>query len=384
MRLLIVGVLFTLGAAPALGNQIETQNQFLQAINLLEQGRAEEAAELLNVLYLESPTPRIRLELARALMLSGNLREAKRLFVEAYKNNPPPAVRANILSFIDRIDQQRGKLSVKLSVSRFGNPLNQPGNYNLNFGGIDMSYVPDSEYQNVWGTTVGAQYQKRFQSGIILLANVSYRSLPNDAADRFAGEVAASKQLTPLVELRGGVVRLGQKHHSFTMPYAQVTYTKGLGSRTAVQPSVRVGYYDSEAGQSVSGWQADAFVPFVLSPNPAQAFAIGPTFLRHSVGFSEQSYSTIGLRGIAAVRLNVINAEFGLQLRTTRFDAVDPFWGKRRTEKGAFGSLVLSSDRLRIGSIQPAVGFSCDVTRSTIQYYRQGTCDALVDAKLLF
>lgn len=372
-------------ASPAWAGEAEVQQRFLVALSLINEGQPDEAVALLRALYAEAPTPRIRLELARALMLSGRLEEAKALFVEAFKDNPPPAVRSTILTFLDRINKRRGRLSLSLSVSRYGNPLQQPGSYTLNFGGIDLTFEPDKTYRNLWGPTVGAQYEKEFNSGLTLAASAAYRSLPGDAADRLTADFSLGKRVgtTPL-ELKVGAVRLGQKYQSFTLPYVQATYTFSLSQRSAIQPSARVGYYFADSGRGMSGWQADLFVPYVHTPNPAKAFAVGPTILRHDVGFPEQSYTSFGLRAVATMRSEKVNVEAGLQGRLTRFDAVDPFWGDRRKEKGLFGSVMLSSDRVRIGPFIPAVGVSCDITRSTIRYYQQSSCDGLFEVRKLF
>lgn len=115
----------TFAVPAAAADNDEIQQRFLAALSLLQQGRLEEGAALLQDLYARAPTPRIRLELARVLMAQGRLEEAKALFVAAYKDDPPPVVKANILAFIDKIDRQRGKLTLSFSVSRYGNPLQQ-------------------------------------------------------------------------------------------------------------------------------------------------------------------------------------------------------------------------------------------------------------------
>ena len=361
------------------------QQRFLEALALLEQGRPQEGAALLRVLYEETPTPRIRLELARALMLAGNTREAKRLFVEAYKDNPPPVVKTNILAFLDRIDRENCKLRLSLSISHYGNPLQQPGSYTLNFGGINLTYKADQTYRNLWGETAGAQYSREFEGGLTLSAGAAYRSLPHDAADRLTAEVSLGRHLgSGPFEVQIGAAHLGQMGQTFTLPYAQVTYTHALGRRLAIQPTVRAGYYAADAGPGVTGWQADAFIPLVYAPTPAKVLAAGPVVLRHEVGLGEQSYTSAGLRALAKVKGSLLNVEGGVQARMTQFDAIDPFWGARRTDRELMGSLMVSSDIVRLGPVLPAVGLSCDVTRSTIRYFQQSNCDMLFEVRKLF
>jgi hypothetical protein len=186
------------------------------------------------------------------------------------------------------------------------------------------------------------------------------------------------------VEIRVGAVHLGQKYQTFTMPYAQVAYTHSLSPRAAIQPIIRAGYYSAKSGSGMTGWQGDFFIPYVYSPVPAKAFSIGPIALRHDVGFAEQSYTTFGIRAVSTIRTDKVNIEAAIQGRITRFDAVDPFWGDRRKEKAIFGTIMLSSDKIRLGPLLPAVGVSCDVTRSTIKYYQQSNCDALFEVRKLF
>ena len=75
----------------------EIDSQFQSALRLIDTGQVQIAVPILQELYKETASNRIRLELARALAFSGQYREARRLFVDAYKSKPPPAVKLTIL-----------------------------------------------------------------------------------------------------------------------------------------------------------------------------------------------------------------------------------------------------------------------------------------------
>lgn len=361
------------------------QERFLSALALLEAGRAVEAVSLLRVLYATAPTHRIRLELARALMLTEHWEESKQLFIEAFKDDPPPVVKANILAFINRIDRRRGKLSFTASVARYDNPLQQPGAYTLNFAGIDLTFEPDATYRKQWGVNVGGTYAKEFRSGWQLSTAANYRELPGNMADRLTADLSLSRQFrsTPL-EIKLGATRLDQIGQSFTLPYAQAAYAFSLSNQSAIRPTVTLGYYIADAGKSGSGVQAEAFVPLVHSPLPTKFFAIGPTILKHSAGYGEQAYTSAGIRGLASVQTDKFNVELGAQGTITRFDAVDPFWGVRRKDRGLFASAMVSSYRVRLGPFVPAFGVTCSVTGSTVDYYQQGGCDTLFEVRKIF
>lgn len=84
------------------------------------------------------------------------------------------------------------------------------------------------------------------------------------------------------------------------------------------------------------------------------------------------------------MQTEAINVELGTQATFTHFDAIDPFWGVRRRDHGLFAAAMFSSYKVRFGPFVPAVGVSCNVTRSTVAYYRQHGCDTLLEVRKLF
>lgn len=373
-------------SSPVVANeQSGLQQRFILALALIEDGKPSEAVEALRMLYRDAPTPRVRLELARALFLVGDLFASKTLFIEAYKDNPPADVKANILSFIRAIDRRRGKLSLSASVARYANPLQQPGTYSLNFAGIDLTFEPNGTYRDLWGVTGEAQYQKNFNSGLSLSLAASYREFPGNLADRFLADASIGKALKGgKYEVRAGITRFDQPNQSFTLPFTQATYNHSLSNKAMLQPALRLGYYAADAGSQVSGWQIEAVVPLVYAPEPSKTVMAGPTIVRHAVSLAEQNYTSLGIRAAAVLNWEKVNLEISAQARSTRFDDVDPFWGERRKDKGAAGSIALSSDSFRLGPFIPVVGLTCDFTRSTIRYYQQQGCDALVEIRKVF
>ena len=106
--------------------------------------------------------------------------------------------------------------------------------------------------------------------------------------------------------------------------------------------------------------------------------------LRHSAGFGELAYTSVGLRAVGALQTEAINVEVGAQGTITRFDDVDPFWGVRRKDKGLFASAMVSSYKVRLGPFVPAVGLTCSQTHSTVGYYQQRGCDTQFEIRKIF
>lgn len=363
----------------------ELQRRFLYALALVNKGQPSAGVEILKELYEQAPTDRIRLELARALFLAGDLKTSRQLFVEAYRDTPPADVRANITRFIEAIDRVKGRLSVGASVAYYANPLQQPGTFEFVFAGIGLTFEPDEKYRNAWGINGTVDYQKEFKNGLNVAVIAGYRELPGTLADRFVGDASIGRSLKDgKYEIRAGVFRFDQPNQSFTIPSVQAAFNQPLGKKTALRPTVRLGYFAADIGAQASGVQVEGIVPLIYAIEPSKIISIGPTITRQAVGFPEQSFTSFGVRAGATLKWERINLEFISQARFTPFDALDPFWGVRREDKGVWGSVVVSSDTVRLGPLIPSVGVICDFNRSTVRFFEQNGCDTIFELRKAF
>ena len=356
------------------------QGRFVEALAFADAGQLDLAASELEALYLKAPTPRIRLELARVLMLSGHLAEARSLFLRSYADNPPPDVKANIIELVRRIDQQRGRLVLSFGPAFYANPLQQPGAFGFTVNGIDLNYVPNDQYRDLLGFTYGLSYAKTFPSLDLVLSS-SFRDLPGNLADRFLGDISVGRRLGGRYELRIGVTHLDQTGFSFSLPFVEGRAAKRLSGNMSLHPSLRVGRFISGAGAGLSGWQYDAFVPVVYSPSPAKSFALGPTLLRQGVRFGEQSFYTYGARGVGHWRANTLVIEGLIQGRFSQYDDTDPFWGEKRNDKTLNASVYVNSDRIKVAGLLPTIGGTCDFNWSNIIFFNQHGCALVFEVR---
>lgn len=89
----------------------EREAVFQEAMVTLERGDPRGSIALLRGLLAEDPgLVRVRLELARALFLSGNAADAREQFLVVLSGDPsvPPAVRNQVIAFIRQIDARSG------------------------------------------------------------------------------------------------------------------------------------------------------------------------------------------------------------------------------------------------------------------------------------
>src|SRR5262245_19694390 len=91
----------------------------------LEGGNPAEAERIFRELHRRAPTPRVKLELARALYVQSKLDEAKDLFREVSTSTDTPwRVRDNVEQLVTAIEERTGYFKWAVSVVSDSNPKN--------------------------------------------------------------------------------------------------------------------------------------------------------------------------------------------------------------------------------------------------------------------
>lgn len=364
----------------------EIDSQFQWALRLIDSGQARIAVPILQDLYKKTASKRIGLELARSLSFSGQDKEARRLFVAIYKENPPHAVKLTILRFIDQIDRRRGKFTFSASATKMSNPLNQPDAVQVFFLGTPFTIQLNQEDRNLSGIVLNASYERIFSNGYSIRAVASHREMPRHPnADLTSGDFSVGKQIADIpLEVRAGFQFHQMENQSSNMPYAEIGYRKELAPALDVQPRLQVGYHNFQGGAGLSGMSYRAHIPVTYSPRPTLGFSIGPRIEFRDTAFAEQRFVSAGV-GLDAVYTGKHFAVSATAFPyTTQFWAIDPFWGKRRSDKALYVGGVLSSDHLRVGGFIPTVSPYCGFNSSNITYYQVNNCGISFGARKIF
>jgi hypothetical protein len=360
----------------AAASPADSERRFEEAMGWIAAGQSSAAVPILRRLYRETKAPRVRLELARALMLSGESALARQVFVEAYEDDPPPQVKSMILNFIDQIDQRDGKLTMSVSISKYGNPLHQPSSYGIDFGGFVLQLATDPKTRNVVGTGYGVRYEKSLPAQFDFVAGFFFQDLYNKALDQTSLDLSVGKTLTSMpIQLRIGVQSFDMKQQSFRLPYASTAYRVALSQRLAIIPKIQIGYWGARAGEGLSGSNIQISAPIVYAFDPATTLSVGPRVEVHNAKFREQAYRTATFNLDFSTRTRFINLNVTAYPRLSDFDATDPVWGKRRSDHGFYFAAQVSSDKMRYGGFLPQVGFYCDINRSNITFFSQSDCN---------
>ncbi len=365
---------------------LEVDTEFQFALRLIDIGQAASAVPSLARLYQQTHAKRIGLELARALTFSGRSKEARKLFVDIYNDEPPPAVKLTILKFIDQIDRSRGKFTFGVAATKTSNPLSQPDSVQVYFLGNTFTIQLNRDDRNLLGILANAGYERTYTNGYDVRAFVSHREMPRHPnADLTSGDVSVGKQIAEApVEVRAGVQFQSMTKQSFRMPYFEISYRRALGPAIEIQPRLQVGYHDFLGGPGLSGMNYRVLAPVTYSPRPTLGFSIGPRVEFRAAAFAEQRYVSAGLALDVAHTGKRLAVSFTAFPYTTQFSAVDPFWGKRRSDTSLYVAAVLSSDRLRVKGVVPTIGPYCGLNRSNIAYYSINNCGVSFGARRIF
>ena len=115
--------LFAEGALKNTPTPAEIQAEFNQAMADLESGRPAIAAVSLERLVELTASPRILLELGRALYLSGQYKKSKAVFNQVLQSDEIPwLVEENVRHFLSLIEQRTGSINFNLAFISDTNP----------------------------------------------------------------------------------------------------------------------------------------------------------------------------------------------------------------------------------------------------------------------
>lgn len=318
-------------------------------------------------------------------MRSGQLDQARKLFVKAYEANPPIQVKATIVKFIDQIDHIKGKLTFGISAAELTNPLGQPSLFSFNWNGFALNTVPIKNQKNLLGVIYFASYEKTFSDGYDIRTNGSFRDMSGSAADMLNVEVSAGKYFDQIpMDLRVGAQVLREDQQSFNLPYVETDYRFLISERLSVVPKLQIGYFDSLVSNGYSGANYRFTAPLNYVIDPAKVISIGPKVEYRNANFPDQKYFTYGINFDASINFDMVGVNITVFPKETAYQSVDTFWGIQRVDKGIYVSAEISSERFRYKGYIPSVGVFCDYERSNIQFYTQNSCGVLTNLRTIY
>jgi hypothetical protein len=366
-------------SAPAFGQSYdpEVQGRFLEGARLLETGDYEGAARIFRALLQTVPSPRIKLELARALFLQRRYGEARVLFREvALDPTTPWQVRENVEVYIGRIDAAVGFTRFSVSMVSDSNPRNITDQREFTIGGVRLTFQPPEDNKKVYGLRYGAQIFQPLlpEAGLSAYANGSYLDYPDDTFDRLTVDGGLAKTLG---EHREASVKAGIEAGTFGgkalyhLPYVGAGYLFSASEAHRLTGEMKFGKATFPDFSFLDATYTSIALSGSRAISKSTVLSLGGT-VEHSVA-REDPYSYDGvtispgalfLMPDPAVVLRA-DASFGAR----KYAEADPIFGGQRLDHRTTLALTLKSREWQWQGFHPGLTLSFEENRSTLDFY---------------
>ncbi len=376
----------TLLAAPALAEEAPAgaatevdayQARFLSGVEALRAGNPMRAATIFEQLLAETGSPRVKLELARALFLMEQYERSEQLFREVLAlPGLPWRVGENIRAYLDEIDMATGYVRFSVGLVSDSNPRNFTNSREVFIGGQVLTVVPPEDNRQVYGARLSVRGYRPLDEKRRTTAffTASYSDFPAYTFDRLTGDVGLAQAIpgAPWLKAKAGFegARL-DGHTLYRFPYVGALAAMAPSEGYRLQGELKFGrlqvpqmpYLDSH----------NLFLIGKLAYPPALGLALSNEATLEQAETKEAAYSYRGgsLGATVVWPSDTLDTRFTLygSAGIRNYEAMDPFFGDRRRDNRYVVSLDLLRPSLRIQGYRPQIGVVYEKTVSTLDFY---------------
>ncbi len=334
-------------------------------------GRHDIAAMKYRHLLREVPAPRIKLELARSLLHSGEYREALDLFRAVYAApSTPQAVKRNILPFMEEAELRIVRVRYGVRGITDTNPSRVADGGTIFFNGIPLEYQPPAPREVSFGVEPWLTVEKLWQNGLLTKFHGAVRYFDDRNLDAIRTNVSVGKRVgaIPGLFVQANVTSDINNGSSYVLPTIEAWKRFRLSDRAAVGVGGQIGYMFAE-NQDISGtfYRPYVFGDWTFLPN---ATAFGRLSMEHLNSRNEYySYASPKLDFGVDVNISGLNLLPQISLSQTSFTQFDPFWGVDREDITVRSSLSVSHDRFEWRGFQPELTVFYEERNSNVDIY---------------
>jgi hypothetical protein len=386
MRVLALLLLLACPPALARASNEDLQRRFIEGAQAMQTGDAAQAESVFREMLKLTDSPRIKLELGRALFLQGKYEEAKVPFKEvSLQSGTPWRVRDNIAVFIREIEERTGYQKWGVTIVSDSNPRNLPAQKEFSIG--DLQVTPTEAPKRMTGLRYSVQGWKPAEfiraAGYLVASYVDY---PTHEFDRLTVDAGVAKNLTDSGRVRG---KAGLEFGTFggnslyRFPYSGLDAVLAQSERYRLASELKLGkvlFPDFDHLESI-------FKSGALSLRGEVSQTVAAT-LRGAVEGSraaERPYSYYGWDvgpGIntfwpASTFLVGANLSFG----TRKYGDADPLFGERREDHKTRLEVTVGNKKWRWRDSYVSLVASVEENCSNIGFYsyRKSNLSIVVD-----
>jgi hypothetical protein len=350
MRRLAFGLLLALSQA-AIADAGALQRAFAQGLQALERGDASGAERAFRGILEATDSPRVKLELARALYAQGRLEEAKALFSDvSMQPDTPWRVRDNIGRFVSAIEARAGYLKWGVTLLSDTNPKNIPAQAEFAIG--DLVVTPAEAPKKRTGLRYALQGWKPLSAITGAYASAAYADFPGGDVDRLTMDGGLLTHLDETGRLRGKAgVELGTFAGSllYAYPYLGLEAVLHEDAVHRITAEGRTGAVHFPDFRYLDATLATAAVSVSRSVSPNASASVRGALERSRA--AERPYSYGGAD--AGVGFNLFLEESAFTLGATvsvgsrAYADADPLFGTVRKDRKARGEIRIGNRHWR-------------------------------------
>ncbi len=353
------------------------QARFLHGVEALNAGDPMRAATIFERLLAETGSPRVKLELARALYLMQDYERSEQLFREVLALPELPwRVGENIRVYLDEIDMATGYVRFSVGMVSDSNPRNFTNSREVFIGGQTLRVVEPVDNDPVYGVRLSVRGYRPLDDNRRTTAffTASYSDFPASPFDRLTGDAGLAQAVpgVPWLKAKAGFegARLGGDT-LYRFPYVGALAAMAPSEGSRLMGEFKFGRLQVPQSPNLDSHNLFLIGRLAYPPALGLAFSNEATLERAKASAAAYSYDGGSIGGTVVWPSDTWDTRFTLygSAGIRNYQAMDPFFGDRRRDTRYVASLDLLRPSLRIGGYRPQIGVIYERTESTLDFY---------------
>lgn len=343
----------------------------------MQKGKPARAAAIFEQLLADTGSPRVKLELARALFQLREYERAEQLFREVLAiPDLPWKVAENIRLFLDEIDMATGYIKFAVGVVGDSNPRNFTNAREVMIGGQTLVVVPPEDNRDVVGLKLSVRGYRPLDEKRRTTAffTASYSDFPSQTFDRLSGDVGVSQAVPRVNWLKAKVGFEGARldgHTLYRFPYVGALAAMAPSEGYRLQGEFKLGRLNVPQMPHLDSDNVFLVSKLAYPPAHGLVFSNEATLERARTELAAFSYRGGSIGGTMVWPYDAWDTRFTLYASAgvRRYDGIDPWFWDRREDTRYVASLDLLRPSLRIKGYRPQIGVIYERTESTLDFY---------------
>src|SRR5512143_1313303 len=353
------------------------QARFLLGVEAMRAGNPMRAAAIFEQLLAATGSPRVKLELARALFLMRDYERSEQLFREVLALPELPwRVGENIRVYLDEIDMATGYVKFSVGMVSDSNPRNFTNSREVFIGGQMLTVVPPQDNRRVIGARLSVRGYRPLDEARRTTAffTASYSDFPGYTFDRLDGDFGLAQGVPGLPWLTAKAGFEGARlddHTLYRYPYVGALAAMAPSEGYRLMGEFKFGRLQVPQTPYLNSHSLFFIGKLAYPPALGLAFSNEATLERANADAAFDSYRGGSIGGTMIWPSDTLDIRFTLygSAGLRKYEGIDPFFGDRRRDTRYTASLDLLRPSLRIRGYRPRIGVVYERTKSTLDYY---------------